>query len=78
LTKFRLGAQELLHGRDVIRSDRVLKPPPHIQRINVLLEFGPAWEAVPSRDLKLRVGKCRSGAGTHEIFGLIAEMAKVG
>jgi hypothetical protein len=44
----------------------------------VLLEFGPAWEAVLSRDSKLCVGKCRSGAGTHEIFGLIAEMAKVG
>jgi hypothetical protein len=30
LTKLGLGAQELLHGRDVIRHDRVLKPPPHI------------------------------------------------
>ena len=30
LTKFRLGAQELPHGRDVIRRDRVLKPPPDI------------------------------------------------
>jgi hypothetical protein len=30
LPKLRLGAQELLRGRDVIRRDRMLKPPPHI------------------------------------------------
>jgi hypothetical protein len=48
------------------------------ERLDLLLELRPAWEAVLSRDLKLCVGNSWGGTGTDEGFGLIAEMAEVG
>ena len=43
----------------------------------MLLELGPAWEAVLSGNLELGVGQGGSCAGTDEILGLVTKMSEI-
>ena len=47
------------------------------ERLDVLLELGPAWEPVVAGGLKLGGGQGGSCAGTDEILGLVTKMSEI-
>jgi hypothetical protein len=49
LAKFGVG-QEFLDAREVVGGDRLLELADFFERLDMLLELGPAWEAVLSGD----------------------------
>ena len=78
LTECRVGCQKFFDAQNAIACDRMFQLASKFKRLDVLLEPGPACEAVLSGDEKLCGGKRGGGAGTDGVFGLIAEMAEVG
>jgi hypothetical protein len=78
LAEFWVGSQEFFLAQKVVGIDGLVEPACLFKRLDMLLKPGPTWEAVLSGDLKLRGGKSWGGAGTDNVFSLIAEMAEVG
>jgi hypothetical protein len=69
--------QEMINAIELVGVDGSPELAGYLEGLDVLLEPGPAGEAVVLGDLKLPLGERRSGAGAHEFLGLVAEMAEV-
>jgi hypothetical protein len=78
LAEFGVGSQEFLDALEVVGTDGLLELTCRFEAIDMVLELGPAWETELARDLELSVGQGGGGAGTNQVFGLIAKMAEVG
>src|SRR5262249_35288992 len=75
--KLGIGVHKLLDERRIAGADRLLQLTGLFERLHLLLELGPAWEAIPLGDLKLRVCQGGCGAGTDEVLGLITQMSEI-
>jgi hypothetical protein len=77
LAKCGVGGQERVDAREVVGSDRLAEFACLRERFDMLLQLGPAWEAVLSGDLQLCFGESAGSAGPNEVLGLVAKIAQV-
>src|SRR5262249_19870996 len=78
LTQFGVGCQKFSDKHEIVGVDGLFQLTGHFEAIDVVLEFGPAWETILASDLELGVGKSGGDAGTKQIFGLVAKMTEIG
>ena len=70
--------QEGFDAIEIVGGDGRLELADLFERLNLLLQLGPACEAVLPGNLKLGVGKRRRLARSEQVLGLILEMPQVG
>ena len=70
--------QEGFDAIEIVDGEGMLELADLFERLNLLLQLGPACEAVLSGDLKLCISKSRDSARPDKVFSLVAQMAEVG
>ena len=74
----RVARHHGLDAIDVVGVDSLLELPDLLQGVDVSLELRPARKPVETRDLELRIGDRRRGAGLEQVLGLVLQMAEIG
>jgi hypothetical protein len=76
LAEVGVSRQERVYAREVIPADGLPEFAGLFERLDVLLQLGPAWETVVAGQLKLGGSQGGGYAGTDQILGLVTQMSE--
>jgi hypothetical protein len=78
LVEVQVGSHEGFDAFEVASRDGLSNLTHRFEAVDIVLEFGPAWETILTSDLELSGGQGGSCAGPDESLSLVAKIPEVG